>query len=561
MPPSGSGGATARQGPHSPVQGSGDGAPKKKKSRGRSTAQKTATAALKRAVEEAEQSRKSIHENDEDQLRNSSVSTTKIQSGVQEVVEGQIDSENADQSGSTHASETKPEPDEEPKAENKPEVEQNTRNGLEPESDENPISEQEPESGQKKGSLKKTDSGTKIETNKKSEPERLRRLSAQAQVFQPTSTTSPTAATPRSSTFARNNYAGDNAYAQIDPSQLPAEQRKPFNISPELPLGWVRRFDSDKKKYLYINFYTQETQWEEPKTEVRKEIPASEVENSEEPETTESTEPEVEEPSTESESDNTSLANTDGGATKSQDKSKRNNKNLPMDANGITPAKLNPVEVHHLVRSSTPSRHIPAACLEPNTENDSSKATRKDVPPDTNFIPNPMVTFLVDEVGSLTCQLCEETVMTLSNPTCKLTDTQPALMPCGHVAGSRCLHVWLGTGRSACPFCGFSLRHAKCGHLRAPLVLNRETILDVPKTVPEGGAFAGYCRACRLENLEVNEVMRARALKAKVLEARAALEEDGRPEAEEALKKAVRELEDLSFTNREKRLGHLLILW
>lgn len=172
-----------------------------------------------------------------------------------------------------------------------------------------------------------------------------------------------------------------------------------------------------------------------------------------------------------------------------------------------------------------------------------------------------MVTFLVDEVDSLTCQLCEETTMTLSKPTCKVTDVQPSIMPCGHVAGSRCLHLWLGTGRSSCPFCDFSLRHAECGHLRAPLVLNRETILDVPKTVPEGGAFAGYCRACRLEKLEVNEVMRARALKAKVLEARAAVEEDGRPEAEEALKKAVRELEDLSFTNREKRLGHLLILW
>ncbi|KAI0159156.1 hypothetical protein BJ166DRAFT_529504 [Pestalotiopsis sp. NC0098] len=172
-----------------------------------------------------------------------------------------------------------------------------------------------------------------------------------------------------------------------------------------------------------------------------------------------------------------------------------------------------------------------------------------------------MVTFLVDEVDSLTCQLCEETTMTLSKPTCKVTDAQPALMPCGHVAGSRCLHLWLGTGRSTCPFCDFSLRHAECGHRRAPLVLNRETILDVPKTMPEGGAFAGYCRACRLENLEVNEVMRARALKTKVLEARAALEEDERPEAEEALKKAVRELEDLSFTNREKRLGHLLILW
>ncbi|KAF7519516.1 hypothetical protein G7054_g13071 [Neopestalotiopsis clavispora] len=326
---------------------------------------------------------------------------------------------------------------------------------------------------------------------------------------------------------------------KVEPPRLLTDPREPLNISPKLPPGWVRRFDQEKEKYLYINFHTQEMQWEEPTTAARKTklapLPEDGKSNA---------------PTKPLRQDKTSKVSTSGQGKTSQD--------------NITSARFDSADLHHLMKSSAPSRHLTAACLEPTTEEGTKSLEKKTKSIDTNLVPNPLVTFLVDEVTTLTCHLCRKTAMTLSAPSCKVSDEQPMLLPCGHVAGSRCLLHWLATGRDECPFCGvgnFSLRHAKCGHLAAPFVLDRESVLCVPKTLPEGGAFADYCRGCRLERLEVNEVMRVRALKAKVLKAKEVFEDDELPESEEAFRDALRELEELSFLNREKRMGHLCILW
>ncbi|KAH8195614.1 hypothetical protein TruAng_010219 [Truncatella angustata] len=100
-------------------------------------------------------------------------------------------------------------------------------------------------------------------------------------------------------------------------------------------------------------------------------------------------------------------------------------------------------------------------------------------------------------------------------------------MPCGHVAGFRCLHHWMSGRRFYCPFCKFSFRHSKCGHIRMPHVLDIESILTVPKTIPEGGRFHDYCKDCRLQREDVNEIINVWELKLKFIQAREALEQNG----------------------------------
>ncbi|KAK9424351.1 hypothetical protein SUNI508_13717 [Seiridium unicorne] len=347
---------------------------------------------------------------------------------------------------------------------------------------------------------------------------------------------------------------------QMQPS--PPPQRRftnpsaPLTINPGLPSGWIKRFLPNEKKYCYINIYSRKSQWEEPTK------PAERPEQATENGPTELDTSEEAPPGSNTHSSaSNSEQSKDMGPSGATIADKNSESATPSGAYGNTPFKSGPAAVHELVTSTLPSAHLAAACTTASLGIATSDIEAKSIPANTTFIPNPMTTFLIDKAEDLVCQLCQVTPLKLGKRTCRIDDSMPAILPCGHVAGARCLHQWMSTGRDYCPFDKFSLRHAKCRHLRLPHILDHDSILAVPRTVPSGGAFPDYCKTCRLEQEEVSEIVSVRNLKKRFVEAREAFEKDETEEKKQAMDVATRDFEEMAFESRGKRLGHLFILW
>lgn len=119
-----------------------------------------------------------------------------------------------------------------------------------------------------------------------------------------------------------------------------------------------------------------------------------------------------------------------------------------------------------------------------------------------SYVPCPKITFLVDKPKDLVCEICLVSELKFRSCVRELTDNTPTILPCGHIAGYRCLKEWLRT-HTNCPFCRMELKYNACPHAITPRPVNKTNIHTIPKTIPEGGAITIQCKECRLKWREV----------------------------------------------------------
>ncbi|KAF6840897.1 hypothetical protein CPLU01_00893 [Colletotrichum plurivorum] len=141
-----------------------------------------------------------------------------------------------------------------------------------------------------------------------------------------------------------------------------------------------------------------------------------------------------------------------------------------------------------------------------------------------NFFPSPKVTFLVDQPEDLICQICQHSRLIFQDrpepgSRGRYCDTVPAIMPCGHVAGARCLSKWF-RGHDSCPFCRRRLVHGACGHRVATRHITGEGIFLIPTTIPEGGHIPDLCMDCYKKALRKTVNVRFEACKRRFTQAR-----------------------------------------
>lgn len=140
------------------------------------------------------------------------------------------------------------------------------------------------------------------------------------------------------------------------------------------------------------------------------------------------------------------------------------------------------------------------------------------------FFPNPKITFLIDQPDNLVCQICQHSRLVFQQkpePQSmeKFPDSVPAIMPCGHVAGARCLRRWL-RGHETCPFCRQELVYGKCGHRAPPRHITAEEMFLIPTTIPEGGAIPELCLRCYKVSLRASAEARYEACRRRFVQAR-----------------------------------------
>ncbi|KAK3688570.1 hypothetical protein B0T22DRAFT_157838 [Podospora appendiculata] len=115
------------------------------------------------------------------------------------------------------------------------------------------------------------------------------------------------------------------------------------------------------------------------------------------------------------------------------------------------------------------------------------------------FIPCPRLTFLIHKPDNLVCQICQETRLTFAshrNTTTEWADNTPAILPCGHVFGFRCLERWLQISNT-CAICRLAIRY-ECGHRIPPVAITAGTVLFLPRTIPYGGTIPSKCTQCSI---------------------------------------------------------------
>ena len=111
------------------------------------------------------------------------------------------------------------------------------------------------------------------------------------------------------------------------------------------------------------------------------------------------------------------------------------------------------------------------------------------------FFPFPKLTFLIDKPKNIVCQICRESTMELRSSEDEKKDTSFSILPCGHVACSRCLIKWVKAHKN-CPFCKLSLEYPRCKHPIQPRHITKEGLYIVPKTLPDGGSLLDSCSRC-----------------------------------------------------------------
>jgi hypothetical protein len=111
-----------------------------------------------------------------------------------------------------------------------------------------------------------------------------------------------------------------------------------------------------------------------------------------------------------------------------------------------------------------------------------------------NYVENARVTFLIDD-ARIVCEICFESELVVSRPRSNIRDETPAILPCGHVFGHKCISEWLES-HSTCPTCRLKLKHTKCGHVLEAIPIHIYDILQIPKTIPRGGWIGETCAQC-----------------------------------------------------------------
>ncbi|KAL2267609.1 hypothetical protein VTJ83DRAFT_4886 [Remersonia thermophila] len=131
----------------------------------------------------------------------------------------------------------------------------------------------------------------------------------------------------------------------------------------------------------------------------------------------------------------------------------------------------------------------------------------------SNYCPRPHEVFFDPDYPEkkLTCAICFETELVLMEDSMEpFADSNPTLLPCGHVFGYTCLRSWIKTDPPTyrCPTCRYQFVHLPCGHYVLPRRLSRQRLLagKIPATLPEGGHVARQCYICHI--LELHELVR-----------------------------------------------------
>jgi len=145
--------------------------------------------------------------------------------------------------------------------------------------------------------------------------------------------------------------------------------------------------------------------------------------------------------------------------------------------------------------SFQPAEQVAAAPPEQATPRRASVERRSSERPlHGNYVDNPRVTFLIDDVR-IVCEICFESELVVSRPRSNIRDETPAIFPCGHVFGHKCISEWLES-HSTCPTCRLKLKHTKCGHVLQASPIHIYNILRIPKTIPRGGWIGETCAQC-----------------------------------------------------------------
>lgn len=115
-----------------------------------------------------------------------------------------------------------------------------------------------------------------------------------------------------------------------------------------------------------------------------------------------------------------------------------------------------------------------------------------------SYIPCPKITFLIDRPDDLGCEICQVSKLQFRTSDHGFPDSTPAILPCGHIAGHRCLQEWLRRNHN-CPFCRLNLEYELCDHTVQARPVNPANIHSLPRTLPEGGRIAAQCADCRVQ--------------------------------------------------------------
>jgi len=135
-------------------------------------------------------------------------------------------------------------------------------------------------------------------------------------------------------------------------------------------------------------------------------------------------------------------------------------------------------------------------------------ARRNSVDSISSYVPRPQTTFSpISQGPPIICAICRESRLQICERLGKDTDTTPALLPCGHVFGYKCLKTYLSDldDNPLCPVCRLDLRYPKCGHAIEPRALDQENIRPLPDTIPLGGKIPPHCRDCSNKKMARDE--------------------------------------------------------
>lgn len=144
--------------------------------------------------------------------------------------------------------------------------------------------------------------------------------------------------------------------------------------------------------------------------------------------------------------------------------------------------------------AAAPPEHASPQPEQPSPRPTSAERRSSERPSHNNYVENPRVTFLLED-ALITCEICYESELILTRPHATIRDSTPAIFPCGHVFGLKCINEWLES-HSTCPTCRLELRHKKCGHPVKAGPIHTLNVMKIPRTIPRGGLIEGSCGKC-----------------------------------------------------------------